>query len=300
MRRCGQFGIGGAGRAALEGFCGLVAIAQPPCGEPGDPIAFGDPGTTAAIAGRIRHGPGLRVLIFDVVAESDAVAPFRPRIARQSGIHPVQQQAGTIRIVIGDPFEDRGLYAFRHRTVVDRTGPDTLGRPGLADEIACRAQIGRVHEPARLAKADDGFRLRQRGIARQPAFDARQFDARTLRMEVIGRQCRAMERAVIATGQHDLDPVPVLAVDRFEQRAVIGAVVLREELREGSRVRPGEIFHAALRKGRGRVEGGGGGQSGGGENAKGHQVQSSHRFQKVSRRAAERARLRRSGAASRG
>ena len=148
MRRGGEIGADRTRCAALERFGGLVAIAQPPGGEARCPIAFRDPGPAAAVAHGIGQRPGLRVLVLDVIAPRDPVAPFGARLRAQRRVHSVEQQAGAIGIVIGDPFEDRRLDAFGHRPVIDRAGPDPLGRAGLAHQIARARQTGRILETA--------------------------------------------------------------------------------------------------------------------------------------------------------
>ena len=157
------------GGAALERLGRLVAIAQPPAASSAAQLP-------SATQGCRRRGtyppcPGLRILVLDVIAPRDAVAPFGARL--RLGIDPVEQQRA-LRIVIGDA-RGSGLHAGGHGPVVDRAGTDALARPRLADEIACRARGG--FQPARLAQPDIASACGSAHSA-PASLDPRQFDPR--------------------------------------------------------------------------------------------------------------------------
>jgi len=99
----GQFGVGGARSGPGKGIAGQRAIAQPPCGQPFHPCAFGHP-FTAAFGRSARQFERGGVVVFDIVAPRHPLAPFGTGITGKLPVSLGQQALGFGRVIGLDRF----------------------------------------------------------------------------------------------------------------------------------------------------------------------------------------------------
>ena len=76
-----KFGVGGTLRRTLEIDRGTFAIVEPPRSQPGNPVTFGNPRARTAFRYRARHAQRGGVLVLDVIAPRNTLAPFGARFA---------------------------------------------------------------------------------------------------------------------------------------------------------------------------------------------------------------------------
>ena len=144
-----------------------------------------------------------------------------------------------------------------HGAVVHRSGQDPARRVALRNEALLGRQPRHRGKPALQSERGDLLRLRELGALSEPGLDRGQFDLGAGRIEVIFGAGDLVQRPVGLLGEHRVDALPVLAIDRGEQRLVPVALGGAEEGGNGGRIGArAEVFGGA-------AGGGGRGESAG-------------------------------------
>ena len=167
MPRSSEFDIRGARRGAGKGVARQRALAEPPCGQPFDPRALGHPLARAFSHGARQFERG-GVIVLDIVAPRDPLAPFGARVAGEEGVGLGEQALGLGRAVGLDRLEDRGRGGGGHGAVIGRTRQNALGRGRLAGKALLARQRGEIFDPALGAHPHQLFGLRQIGSGVEP------------------------------------------------------------------------------------------------------------------------------------
>ena len=218
--RCARCGAG-------KGLGCERARPQPPCRQPLDPAALGHPfaRTIGRCARQFQRGG---IVVLDVIAPRDPLAPFGASIARKLPVGLAQQAVGFGGIVALDRLEDCAGGGAGHRPVIDAARQDPLGGIGLAREALLARQRGEIGDPALRAHPRELFGLRQIGTGVEPCGDLLGRDLGAIGVGVELGAGGLGEHTIGALGEQAFDLGPLLGIDRGEQLAVALALLGRE------------------------------------------------------------------------